>query len=288
MFSNPLFYDSSSSDGESNHEEVIHEMSFKAFSNPLFDRDEEIISSEFNPIHNEDLDFNTKNDRFDTESYLLESLLNRDALMEVAIRQLTPVPPEDFQANSDTIIETHPTFPIPFEDSNSLREEIDIFPGPDDSILPGIKNDDFNSKDDDNSTSLPEFELFHVDYPDLGDSIIDVVEDIPVDVPNILATHPTLLMDFDFIPSHNDLGSNLDISCSSLSRDLILTYIFIRNEVMVAFHNHGCVLDYMVISPPSSSQRRIESFPAFSEMHDVIHGDNTPNLGVRHLHFYPP
>ncbi|GJR38556.1 hypothetical protein Tco_1214240 [Tanacetum coccineum] len=80
-FSNPLFDDSTSSDDESSHEEVIQEMSFKTYSNPLFDLDEEIISSEFNPIHNEDLDFTLKNDRFDTESYLLESLLNRDTLM---------------------------------------------------------------------------------------------------------------------------------------------------------------------------------------------------------------
>ncbi|GKA63884.1 hypothetical protein Tco_0763490 [Tanacetum coccineum] len=76
-FSNPLFDDSTSSDDESSHEEVIHEISFKTYSNPLFDLDEEIISSEFNPIHNEDLDSTLKNDRFDTESYLLESLLFR-------------------------------------------------------------------------------------------------------------------------------------------------------------------------------------------------------------------
>ncbi|GJR68358.1 hypothetical protein Tco_0014423 [Tanacetum coccineum] len=80
-FSNPLFDDSTSSDDESSHEEVIHEMSFKTYSNPLFDLDEEIISSEINPIHNEDLDSTLKNDCFDTESYLLESLLNRDTLM---------------------------------------------------------------------------------------------------------------------------------------------------------------------------------------------------------------
>nr|GEV91693.1 hypothetical protein [Tanacetum cinerariifolium] len=77
-FSNPLFDDSTSSDDESSHEEVIHEMSFKTYSNPLFDLDKEIISSEYNPIHNEDLDSTSKNDCFDTKSYLLESLLNRD------------------------------------------------------------------------------------------------------------------------------------------------------------------------------------------------------------------
>nr|GFB38687.1 hypothetical protein [Tanacetum cinerariifolium] len=77
-FSNPLFDDSTSSDDESSHEEDIHEMSFKTYSNPLFDLDDEIISSGFNLIHNEDLDSTPKNDRFDTKSYLLESLLNRD------------------------------------------------------------------------------------------------------------------------------------------------------------------------------------------------------------------
>ncbi|GKC60723.1 hypothetical protein Tco_1088321 [Tanacetum coccineum] len=80
-FSTPLFDDSSFSDDESSHEEVIHEMSFKTYSNPLFDLNEEIISSEFNSIHNEDLDSTPKDVRFDAESYLLESLVNRDTLM---------------------------------------------------------------------------------------------------------------------------------------------------------------------------------------------------------------
>nr|GEV51178.1 hypothetical protein [Tanacetum cinerariifolium] len=80
-FSNPLFDDSTSIDDESSHEEVIHEMSFKTYLNPLFDLDEEIISSEFNLTRNEDLNSTPKNDRFDTKSYLLESLLNHDTLM---------------------------------------------------------------------------------------------------------------------------------------------------------------------------------------------------------------
>ncbi|GKA12853.1 hypothetical protein Tco_0692399 [Tanacetum coccineum] len=262
-FSNPLLNDSTSSDDESSHEEVIHEMSFKTYSNPLFDLDEEIISSEFNPIHNEDLDAMLKDVRFDAESYLLESLVNHDTLMasppkidfllDEFVGELTrlqsippgidninldpegdilfleslfydnssPRPPEAFQDNSNTIIESLPTFPIPVKDSDSLKEEIDIFPGLDDSIPPGIEIDDFNSEVDDNSTSLPELESFHVDYPDSGDSTIDVVEDIPVDVPNILPTHPALQLDFDLIPSHNDLGSDLDDSSPSGDRNKI-------------------------------------------------------------------
>ncbi|GKF86757.1 hypothetical protein Tco_0254584 [Tanacetum coccineum] len=43
----------------------------------------------------------------------------------------SPRPPEDFHAIPYTIIESLPTFSIPVEDSDSLREEIDIFPGPD-------------------------------------------------------------------------------------------------------------------------------------------------------------
>nr|GEV40499.1 hypothetical protein [Tanacetum cinerariifolium] len=248
-FSNPFFDDSTSSDDESSHEEVIHEIIFKTYSNPHFDLDKEIISSEFNPIHNEDIDSTPKNDRFDTESYLLESLLNRDTLMACSPKidslldefagELITIPlrivnreneeyislmerflydnsfprlPEDIHANLNTIIESLPTFPILVEDSDSLREEIDIFLGPDDSVPPGIKSDDYDSKEDDNSTSLPGYESSHVDYPDSGDPTIDVVEDILVDVPNILPTYPTLHMDFNFIPSHNDLGSDLDVS----------------------------------------------------------------------------
>ncbi|GJW56524.1 hypothetical protein Tco_0103255 [Tanacetum coccineum] len=123
----------------------------------------------------------------------------------------SPRPPKEFNSGkiqSEVILYT----PYPVEDSDSLMEEIEIFLDGDGSIPSGIKSGDYDSEDDDNSTSRPEFESFHVDYPDSGDSTIDVVEDIPVDVPNILPTHPTLHMDFDFIPSHNDLGSDLDVS----------------------------------------------------------------------------
>nr|GEW87745.1 hypothetical protein [Tanacetum cinerariifolium] len=119
-FSNPLFDDSTSSDDESSHEEVIHEMSFKTYSNPLFDLDEEIISSKFNPIHNEDLDSTLKNDCFDTESYLLESLLNHDALMAPSLKNdyllaefvgelifLKLIPPGIDEANCDPEEDIH-------------------------------------------------------------------------------------------------------------------------------------------------------------------------------------
>ncbi|GKD34804.1 hypothetical protein Tco_1250313, partial [Tanacetum coccineum] len=240
--------------------------SFKTYSNPLFDLDEEIISSEFNPIHNEDLDSTPKNNRFDTESILLESLLNRDTLMasspkidslfdEFAGELITipprifnreheeyislmerllydnssPRPPEDFHANPNTTIESLPTFPILVEDSDSLREEIDIFPNPDDSIPP--------------------------------DSTIDVVEDIPIDVPNILPTYPTFHMDFDFIPSHNDLGSDLDVSSPFGDRNKIYDPgICIEEESMRFLATLSPVIDTLL---PFSSENDDKDCPDF-------------------------
>ncbi|GJX53992.1 hypothetical protein Tco_0282361 [Tanacetum coccineum] len=328
-FSNPLFDDSTSSDDESSHEEVIHEMSFKTYSNPLFDLDEEIISSEFNPIHNEDLDSTPKNDRFDTESYLLESLLNRDTLMASSpkidslldefagidddnldqegeihlVERLlydhsSPRSPEEL--NVENSIESFSSSPIPVEDSDSLREEIDIFLGLDDLISPGIESDDYDSEDDDNSTSLPEFESFHVDYLDSGDSTIDVVEDIPVDVPNILPTHPTLHMDFDFIPSHNDLGSDLDVSSPFGDRNKIYDPgICIEVESMRFLATHSPVIDTLLPfssenedkvfnhgvlaskekSPPSSSHRGFKASKLFHQKSPMlIYGEDIPIL----------
>ncbi|GKC51486.1 hypothetical protein Tco_1074231 [Tanacetum coccineum] len=346
-FSNPLFDDSTSNDDESSHEEVIHEISFKTYSNPLFDLDEEIISTECNPIHNKDLDFTPKNDHFDTESYLLESLLNRDtwmasspkidSLLDEFVGKLitipprivnreyeeyisllerllydnsSPRPPKDFHANLNTIIESLTTFPIPVEDSDPLREEIDIFLGPDDSIPPGIESDDYDLEGDDNSTSLPEFESIHVDYPDSGNLTIDVVEDIPVDVPNILPNHPTLHMDCDFIPFHNDHRSDLDVSSPSEDRNkiydpgicieiestrflatispLIDTLLPFSSENEDKVFHHG-VLASKEKSPPSSSHQGFKASTLFHQKSPMlIHGENNPNLSIHYLHFYPP
>nr|GEU89425.1 hypothetical protein [Tanacetum cinerariifolium] len=184
-FSNPLFDDSTSSDDESSHEEVIHEMSFKTYSNPLFDLDEEIISSEFNPIHNEDLDSTSKNDRFDTDSYILESSLNRvdeancDPKEDIHLVERllydnsSPRPPEEFVfENSNANIESFFPSPIPNEDSDSFIEEIDLFRTPDDPMPPSIEDDDDDSERDilileelpsDYSLSLSVNESFHFD-----------------------------------------------------------------------------------------------------------------------------
>ncbi|GJV69946.1 hypothetical protein Tco_1485455 [Tanacetum coccineum] len=199
-FSNPLFDaddDFSSSDDESFSDEDVPK---EIYSNPLFD--EEIISTKIDPHH------------FNAESDLIESLLNQDtsiisspkidSLLEEFSGELahidlippginetdfdpeeeirlvekllydnsSPRPPEEF--NSDAVIESFSPSPIPVEGSDSLMEEIDIFLAPDDSIPPGIENDDYDSEGDilfleellsNDSPSLPANESFHFDVP---------------------------------------------------------------------------------------------------------------------------
>nr|GEW01852.1 hypothetical protein [Tanacetum cinerariifolium] len=73
------------------------------------------------------------------------------------------------------IIETLPTSPIPIEDSDSQREDIDIFIGTDDLLPPSIESDDYDSEGDinvleellvDDPISLPKNESFYFDHQD--------------------------------------------------------------------------------------------------------------------------
>nr|GEU46164.1 hypothetical protein [Tanacetum cinerariifolium] len=155
MFSNPLFGDSTSSDDESSHEDVIYEMSFKTYSNPLFDLDEEIISR----IDEADCDP-------EEDIHLVKRLLYDN---------LSPRPPEEFVSeNYDAEIEYFSPSPIPVKDSDSFMEEIDLSSNLDDPIPLSIEDNDYDSERDilireellDNySLSLPKNKSFHFDIP---------------------------------------------------------------------------------------------------------------------------
>ncbi|GJS66197.1 hypothetical protein Tco_0680761, partial [Tanacetum coccineum] len=210
-FSNPLFDindDCTSSDDESFSEEDVPMENFKFFSNPLFDLDEEIVSTEVNLIQNEVLESITSIprgiDSFYAESNLIESLLNQNTLIDSTskidsildefageITLLKSIPPGEIhlverllcdnssplppkELNVEISIESFSLSPIPVEDSDSLMEEIDLFLPPDDSIPPGIENDDYDSEGDiifleellrNDSSSLPENESFHFNIP---------------------------------------------------------------------------------------------------------------------------
>ncbi|GJV11785.1 hypothetical protein Tco_1353326 [Tanacetum coccineum] len=86
--------------------------------------------------------------------------------------------------NSHTIIESLPTSTTLVEDSDSNREEIDIFSGPDDSIPPGIESD-FDSEEDIidnllNDDPIPEYErLTFIMEPD--EPVINNVDELNED-----------------------------------------------------------------------------------------------------------
>ncbi|GJW62314.1 hypothetical protein Tco_0111649 [Tanacetum coccineum] len=87
---------------------------------------------------------------------------------------LSPRLPEEFNSeNSDAIIDSFSPTPIPVEDSDSLMEEIDLFLTLDDSMPPGIENDNYDSEGDilfleelliNDSPSLPENKSSNLDH----------------------------------------------------------------------------------------------------------------------------
>ncbi|GKA60230.1 hypothetical protein Tco_0759637 [Tanacetum coccineum] len=194
-------------------------------------------------------------------------------------------------------------FPIPVEDSDSLMEEIDIFLAPDDSIPPGIENDDYDSEGDvlfleellnNDCISLPEYESFHVDFynvsssphpqkkppdddvyfdiePDTGILTTKVVDDISeryVLKPRILTTQPTLSL------------------CQ-----IIDTLFPFSSENEDKVFNTGILASKEEKSPHLLSDRGFKAFQIiydFSESPKMIYGGNIHILDVPFLHFYPP
>nr|GEV48514.1 hypothetical protein [Tanacetum cinerariifolium] len=258
-FSNPLFDDSTSSDDESSHEEVIHEMSFKTYLNPLFDLDKEIISSEFNLIHNEDLDSTLKNDRFDTESYLPESLLNHDALMASSLKIDSLL--AEF-ADELTLLKSIPSGidKINCYPDDSFMEEIDLTFTLDDPMPPSIEDDDDDSERDililkellDNySLSLPEIESYHFDIPSF------------------------------FRPPAKPPDGNTRILNIKMMGDNSEQKVPIPRLMITLVPNQEKSLDLL-------SHRSLKIFKLSAKCPMMIHGKNIPILDVPLFHFYPP
>ncbi|GJW25955.1 hypothetical protein Tco_0039766 [Tanacetum coccineum] len=180
-FSNPHFDsndDFTSSDDESLTNEDVPIENFKIYSNPLFDN-EEIISTKIEPHYfnaESDLIESLLNRDISTVFYpkiysLLEEFSGELAHIDLIppginkadfdpeeeirlIEELlydnpSPRPPEESNSEiSDATIESLSSSPIPVKDSDSFMEEIDLFLASDDSMPPGIENDDYDSEGD--------------------------------------------------------------------------------------------------------------------------------------------
>nr|GEV18021.1 hypothetical protein [Tanacetum cinerariifolium] len=117
----------------------------------------------------------------------------------------------------DRVLKSPSLFPIPVEDSDSFLEKSDTSLSYSDNYLPESENfSDHTEETSSGSTtthadySLPKYDLFLFEIePDQGELTSVVMEDNlgepRIHVPNVLPTHPTLMMDSDFIPSDNSL-----------------------------------------------------------------------------------
>ncbi|GKF05724.1 hypothetical protein Tco_0036392, partial [Tanacetum coccineum] len=174
--------------------------------------------------------------------------------------------------------------------------------------------------------SLPEYDsfLFEIE-PDQGELTSVVMEDFlgepRVHVHNVLPTHPTLMLDSDFAPSDDSLGSDLVDYFSSGTRNKIFDPgIFIEvqsntpNEFSISFIRDPLSLVFDTLLPfsseneeknfnPGSLSSNVEKPPHllshqgfnpskiifdFSESPMMISGGDIPILDVPFLHFYPP
>nr|GEV95760.1 hypothetical protein [Tanacetum cinerariifolium] len=187
IFSNLLFDskdDYTSSDDESSSEEDVSVEHFKIYSNPFLEFDEEIFSSEINPLYNEvleDLDLilpENENDHFNANSNLIESLLKKDTvitspkidfLLEEFVGELTlinPIPLGIPETNFD-----------PKEDIRLIKKLLydNLYPHPPE----GLKSENDFEKENSGSTSihtyisLLEYESFY----DGSDSASEIFND---------------------------------------------------------------------------------------------------------------
>nr|GEY07952.1 hypothetical protein [Tanacetum cinerariifolium] len=282
--------DFSSSDNESFlDKDILKEI----YSNPLFDK--EIISMKIDPHH-----FNAESHRIESllnhDSSIISSSSKIDSLLDEFADELTllksippgidetncdpeeeicfiekllydnssPRPPKEFiSKNSDAAIKSFSPSDILVEDSDSFMEEIDLSFTLDESMPPGIKNEDYDSKVDmlileellsNDSLSLPVNKSFHFDIPsssrslakppddDSGILTVKVMGDIfehDVPMPRLLPTQPNLVSNQEKTPY---LLSHRGFKASQLS----------------------------------------------SENPMMIYKGNTPILDVAFLHFYPP
>nr|GEW53734.1 hypothetical protein [Tanacetum cinerariifolium] len=181
----------------------------------------------------------------------------------------SPRPPEEFNfENSDAIIESFSPSPILVKDSDSLMEEIDLFLTPDDSMPPGIENDDYDFEGDilfleellsNDSPSLPENESFHFDVPSS---------------PRPPAKPP----DDDKIKPDTEILTVKVVG--DISERYVLMPRILPTQPTLASNEEK--------SPHLLSHRGFKAFQLSSESPMMIYEGDSPTLDVPFLHFYPP
>ncbi|GKA92426.1 hypothetical protein Tco_0814351 [Tanacetum coccineum] len=155
-------------------------------------------------------------------------------------------------------------------------------------------------------------------HEDFAGKLAHIISPLEVHVPNVLPTHPTLHLDSDFTISSDSLGSDLVVSFPFGTRNKIFDPgIFIRAQskiflsrdafsilficdplfpvidtlLLFSSENEDKVVNTSILAAGKEQSLHLLSHRGLNALNEspmMIHGENTPNLGVRHLHFYLP
>ncbi|GJY45805.1 hypothetical protein Tco_0434868 [Tanacetum coccineum] len=258
IFSNPLFdsnADYTSSDDESSSEKDVLVENFKIYSNPLLEYDEEIFSSEINPLYIEVLeDLNlisprNENDYFNAESDLRESLLNKDIVItspkidfllkkfagELAL--INPIPPGIAETNFDPKEAIRLIKKLLYDNSSPRPPE-------------ELNSENDFEKDNSGSTtihtdiSLPEYESFG----DENDSVSEILND---DLAHIISPSEYEYVYADDESDSGDLTRKLQMSHWGF-KALKISHNFFNKSPMMIYGGDMSILDvsYLHLYPP--------------------------------------
>ncbi|GJT25433.1 hypothetical protein Tco_0895370 [Tanacetum coccineum] len=202
----PVCDDSSTFDALSDHYEILSDSNNEGTSSDDDDfEDIEYVSlEEVNDVDQEEEEIDLEDILQIQDVILREKLLNRNRLI-TNIKSLNDNP------ISNCVLKSPSSFPISVKDSDSFFEESDTSLSHLDNSLPEFQpfSDDTEETRSGSTTthannSLPEYVSFHFEIkPDQGGLTNVVMEDIlgepRVYMLNVLPTHPTLMMDSDFL-----------------------------------------------------------------------------------------
>ncbi|GJS82752.1 hypothetical protein Tco_0749293 [Tanacetum coccineum] len=312
-FSNPLFdidEDFTSSDESFSEEDVPNE-NFKIFSNPLFDLDEEITSAKVDQIDDEVLEKYQFKSPGNEISYILMSnlicfriLLHRDTLIN------------DSQKIDSLLYEFASELTLPHSILPGIDLEGDIL------FLESLLYDnssprppeEFNYENPTESFSpspipsrkwtllwriLTFFLMVMTQCHRTSPLMCLIIFAAPIPPFNWISTSfllmisdPILMFLLRFGDSNKIYDPGICIEVESMRilatlSPVINTLLPFLSENEDKVFNHD-VLAYKEKSPPYSSYLGLKALQFSSKSPMLIHGDNTPDLGVRHPHFYPP
>ncbi|GKC35617.1 hypothetical protein Tco_1048001 [Tanacetum coccineum] len=216
----PVCEDPSTFDALHDHSEILSDPNDDGTSSDDDDfEDIEYVSlEEVNDVDQEEKEFDLEDILQIQDVILREKLLNINRLI-ANIESLND------NSTPNCVLKSTSPFPIPVTDSDSSFEKSDTSLSHSDNSLPEFETFSYHTEETSSGSttthannSLPEYDSFHFEIePDQGELTNVVMEDIlgepRVHVPNVLPTHPTLMMDSDFIirtflpfftPMHHD------------------------------------------------------------------------------------